>query len=379
MIRAAAVAICGLGLVLVALTFDASILLVPGVGLVILGVLVPLWIRVAAHGASVTRELHGERVVEEQPLEATLSVRRGWLGLPGCEVIDEFVGGAITLAGRGSPSPGARRSTVRVVARFPRRGRRRFDPPAVVLHDPLGLVRVGREGGEAVGELLVLPRTERVNWREEELGDRLDAATAVASPEPFAATELDGLRPYRPGAPASRIHWAALARGAGLLERRLRSDGDSGPLVVLDGRFSGAPELLDAAVRAAASLALDLARRTGCELLLPGERRPTHLAPDLAAWSGLHARLALVDGGPDTPAPSLGSRPHSGRIYYVAAEGLDRLDRLGLDVRQRAVLVVPIELASGAKYPAVFDVAGCRGFLLGSRRPRLAATRVAAR
>jgi uncharacterized protein (DUF58 family) len=378
MSRAAAVAISGLALILAALTFDASVLLVPGTALVILGVLVPLWIRLAALGASVTRELHGGRVVEEQPLEATLEVRRGRLGLPGCEVIDEFAGAAIALAGRRSASLGGGGAAVRVVARFPRRGRRSFAPPAVVLHDPLGLVRVRRRGRGSREELLILPRTERVDWRQEELGDRLDSATASASPEPFAATEVDGLRPYRPGAPASRIHWAALARGAGLLERRLRSDGDSGPLVVLDARCSGAPEQLDAAVRAAASLALDLARRSGCELLLPGERRPIHLRADLAAWPGAHARLALIEGGPDTPAPSLGSRPHSGRIYYVAADGLDRLDRLALDTRLRAVLVVPTERASGAPYPAVFDVAGCRGFLLGARRPRLARARVAA-
>jgi uncharacterized protein (DUF58 family) len=235
-----------------------------------------------------------------------------------------------------------------------------------------------RAGRGPAAELLILPRTEAVNWRRDELGDRLDSATAAASPEPFAATEVDGLRQYRPGAPASRIHWAALARGAGLLERRLRSDGDSGPLVVLDTRSAGAPDQLDAAVRAAASLALDLARRTGCELLLPGERRPFHLGPELAAWPAAHARLALIEGGPDAPAPSLGSRPHSGRIYYVSAAGLERLDRVALDTRQRAVLVIPAELASGAPFPAVFDVAGCRGLLLGTRRARIAEQRVTA-
>jgi uncharacterized protein (DUF58 family) len=378
MTRAVAVAIAGLALVLAALTFDASVLLVPGTALAILGVLVPLWIRLAAQGASVTRQLHSGRVTEEQPLEATLEVNRGRLGLPGCEVIDEFAGGTIALPGRRSAARGGGRSTVRVVARFPRRGRRRFDPPAVVLHDPLGLVCVRRGGRGAGEELLVLPRTESVNWSQEELGTRLDSATAAASPEPFAATEVDGLRPYRRGAPASRIHWAALARGAGLLERRLRSDGDSGPLVVLDARSTAAPEQLDAAVRAAASLALDLARRTGCELLLPGERRATHLGPDLAAWPAAHARLALIEGGPDAPAPSLSSRPHSGRTYYVAAAGLERRDRLALDTRLRAVLVVPAELASGAPYPAAFDVAGCRGFVLGGHRSFRAEERVAA-
>ena len=92
-----------------------------------------------------------------------------------------------------------------------------------------------------------------------------------------AAVDMDGLRPYRVGTPASRIHWPAVARGHGLIERRLQADGDSRPLVVLDARLPGPDaqsELLDAAVRAAASLVLELARRGGCGLLLPGEQRP---------------------------------------------------------------------------------------------------------
>jgi uncharacterized protein (DUF58 family) len=31
----------------------------------------------------------------------------------------------------------------------------------------------------------------------------------------------DGLQPYTPGTPIGRIHWPALARGAGLQQRRL--------------------------------------------------------------------------------------------------------------------------------------------------------------
>ena len=49
-----------------------------------------------------------------------------------------------------------------------------------------------------------------------------------------------------------------------------------------------------AAVRACASLAVHLARHGGCALLLPGDRRPVTLDPELAGWPHLHARLALV-------------------------------------------------------------------------------------
>jgi uncharacterized protein (DUF58 family) len=364
------VLIAGVALILVALTFDAAVLLVPGIALVALGAVVPPWIRLAAHGARVSRRLHGDSVVEEQPLEATIDIRRGPLGLPGAELLDGFAGGALTLAGRRSRGRRGGRSTVRVVARFPRRGRRRFEQPSLLLRDALGVTRVRRAGQGKLEELLVLPRTERVNWLADESGERPESPAASAAAEPFAAVEVDGLRPYRPGAPASRIHWPAVARGAGLLERRLRADAASGPLVVLDARTSGPAELLDAAVRAAASIALELARGTGCELLLPGERRAIRLGPDLAAWPGAHARLALVEGGADAPAPALGPRSRGGRIYYVVADRIAALDRLPLDTRLRCVLVAPVELAREMPDPAVLEVAGCRAFALGGHRAR---------
>ena len=80
-----------------------------------------------------------------------------------------------------------------------------------------------------------------------------------------------------------------------MLERRLTADGDSAPLVVLDASAPPSEEALDMAVRAAASLCLHLARRGGCALLLPGDRRPLFVAPDLAAWPAAHARLAVVE------------------------------------------------------------------------------------
>jgi uncharacterized protein (DUF58 family) len=362
----------GVLLILVGLTFDAGVLFVPGGALVALGLAVPPWIRLAAIRASVRRELHADRVVEEQPLEATIEVRRGPLGLPGGQVLDAFAGGAMTLSRRG-PGGGAARTSVWVVARFPRRGRLRFDPPSLSLHDPLGLVRIRRPGEGPIEELLVLPRTERIRWLTEDLGRQPESPALRSAIEAFAANEVDGLRPYRPGAPASRIHWAALARGAGLLERRLLPDAGSGPLVVLDARSSG-PRHLDAAVRAAASLTLELARGTGCELLLPGERRPLFVGSDLASWPGAHARLALVEGGPDQPPPALGSRPRAGTTYHVVAEAADEARRLPVERRLGAVLVIPAELAREVRYPALFDVAGCRAFALdaGQRRERAA-------
>ena len=61
-------------------------------------------------------------------------------------------------------------------------------------------------------------------------------AHARASLLAAAETEIDGLRPWREGSPASRIHWQSFARGAGLMERKLISEADSRPLVVIDPR-----------------------------------------------------------------------------------------------------------------------------------------------
>ena len=44
------------------------------------------------------------------------------------------------------------------------------------------------------------------------------------------------------------------------------------------------PTLVDAAVRAAASLTLEFARLAGCGLLLPGEQRVTAIDRELSTW-----------------------------------------------------------------------------------------------
>ena len=237
--RAIGVALSGLALILVAFVFDASPLFVPGVALAAIGVLSPAWVWTCARGADAQRVLSAERVVEEQPLEASIEVRRGRLGLPGAEVIDPFTGSRLDLAGPLSTLRGDRRASVRVVTHFSRRGMQTLAPPSLVVSDPLELARVQTESGAPPQKLLVLPRTEPVRWLTAAGGRRFDQPDGHASSEAQAAVDMDGLRPYRPGTPASRIHWPAVARGAGLIERRLQADGDSRPLIVLDARTAG--------------------------------------------------------------------------------------------------------------------------------------------
>lgn len=369
--RAVAVAAGGAALILVALMFDIAPLFVPGIALALIGVITPAWVALAAGGATIERQLDSDRVVEEEPIEATIEVQRGPWGLPGAEVLDPLAGEPVSLSAPMSLISGGRTASVRIVACFPRRGVRHVEPPTLVVTDALDLARSERVSPSPPQELLVLPRTERVRWLAG-AGERWRRATGAAAVEPFGASEIDGLRPYRQGTPASRIHWPALARGAGLLERRMRADNESRPLVVLDARCSGPPEHLDAAVRAAASLVLELGRRTGCGLLLPGERRPLEVEVDLAAWPVAHARLALVEGGSEIRAPGLAPGVRSAQVLYVAASPLTRLPAglAGAGVRA-AMLVIPKELAAHELHDASFEVAGCLGYLVGAgRRPR---------
>jgi uncharacterized protein (DUF58 family) len=396
--RAAAVALAGAGLVLIAFVFNASPLFVPGIALAAIGVLTPGWVLLGARGAHVRRRLGAERVVEGEPLRATIEVRRRFTlgGWGGVEAVDALSGERLRLGGARSPIRHARAARVQVTVRLPRRGEHRIEPPALVVSDPLELAELWAPGDGDGQTVLVLPRTEPVRWLGGARTVGPAAALGDAASEALAATDLEGLRPYRPGTPASRIHWPAVARGRGLIERRLQADGDRRPLVVLDARRrqtggpgaaerrAGEEAALDAAVRAAASLVLELARTGGCGLLMSGLARPMAIDPELAGWPAAQARLAVV-GTPADPADADRRRPpalgpaggRGGPLIYVAAASHERLvtGLSGAAGRGPVLFVVPeSELVegrprgAGARARPALAVSGCRGFVLGARR-----------
>ena len=104
---------------------------------------------------------------------------------------------------------------------------------------------------------------------------------------------------------------------------------------------------------------------------------PSTIDRDLITWPAAYARLALVEGGSGAPAPSLGRYgARVGPMIYVAARSPDRLGPSVVGPgRGLSVLVVPIAgLVNGrprelrGSMLSMFDVCGCRGFLLGVRR-----------
>jgi uncharacterized protein (DUF58 family) len=370
MIRAIVTALLGLALCLSAATFDSASLYVPGVALILLAVGAVAWVALAAYGAKISRHAGPHTVAEEDPYPLRVEMDAGVLPPPGGELVEPLVGRPVPIAGRWS-------RRLRVDVRFSRRGRRVLAPARLVIRDPLHLYERDLSGGGGE-EVLVLPRVEPVTapggsgagggtdrggrGAEPGLsGRRLDASTAEL--------EIDGLRPYRDGAPASRIHWPSVARRREMLERRLVAELDSAPLLVLDASAPASEDALDKAVRAAASLCVWLARQGGCSVLLPGERRPMELAHDMAAWPAVHVRLALVETSGPPAAAALG--PRAGAVLWVTAADLRgaprALERLPAGARY---IVTPAPPPRGR---AAFEVAGCTGCLLERARRGVAA------
>jgi uncharacterized protein (DUF58 family) len=359
-LRALATALLGAGLCLCAATFDSASLYVPGVALLLLGVVAAAWVELAARGARLTRRPGPHTVVEEEPYPLRIELRSGSLPPPGGELLEPLLPDPVPIAGRSS-------RRLRINVRFARRGRRMLEPGVLVIRDPLRL-HVREVVGAPAGEVLVLPRVESVRAPGGDgaaaggaargagdagiIGRRLDASTAEL--------EIDGLRPYREGAPASRIHWPAVARTGELLERRLVADLDAAPLIVMDASAPASEEALDMAVRAAASLTVFLAHEGGCALLLPGERRPVEVGRDLGAWPTLHARLAVVEAGSTPQGGALA--PRAGAVLWVTGADLNRAPRTLQRLPAAARFVVsPTTLPRGR--PA-FTVAGCTGQLV---------------
>jgi uncharacterized protein (DUF58 family) len=356
MTRALGAALIGLALLLGGLTFGTPSLYVPAVALLLLGLGSAAWVALAAAGAGVERTAGPHTVEEDSPWPLVLDSRAGLVPPPGGELVEPLLGRPLRV-GFGAPR------RVRVDVRFERRGRRVLDPARLTIRDPLGLAERVMESRS--DEVLVLPRVEPVVAPGPGAAGRIGARTARPLAE-SAEVEIDGLRPYRPGAPAGRIHWPVVARGGEVMERRLVADSDSRPLVILDPRRPVSDDALDRAVRAAASLALHLARGGGCALLLPGDRRATELDAELRSWAPLHVRLALI--APEDRPPAPGRVERTGAVLWVAAcSGVPAgLARAAAPERW---LVTPSE---GPPPAGGFSVAGCTGRLLGTAAMRAA-------
>ena len=357
MSKLAATVSLGLALCLLGAGFAASSLYLPGVALVTCAGAGLAWCHAGARRARVVRRVGSTVAQEGVPLPVTVTVtRRGWRP-PGSTL-------RVWPEADPRPVPSGAESTVSTAARFPRRGRHRLGPATLRISDPLELCT--RTIASSTDEILVLPRVEPV--RAVELDGEPDLAGRSAGIVAEAgATEVDSLRPHRPGAPASRIHWPTVARTTTLIERRLVPDGDEAPLVVIDPRDPADEEALDQAVRAAASLCVHLAQLGACRLLLPGDRVPAWIDAELGGFGSAHVALATV--GPEAGAPNLTGVIGAGPVLWVTAAGWH--DRLLTELPAAVRYVV--SPGGAARWPVHFTVAGCSGRRLDDLRAASAA------
>jgi uncharacterized protein (DUF58 family) len=369
MTAARATLVLAVALLVAAVTFDAASLYVPGLGLLIAYAAARLWVRLAVRGARVQQRPAPRAVIEgeEQPLDVLVHTA---LPIPA---------GVVTHPLAASPVPAGRTPStqVRLGVRLSRRGWHLIDPVTLQIRDPLRLAAAEVPAREAQ-RVLVLPRIEPVIFAADAL-DGPEARTRMGAGTPRGdgvgrrtlPSEMDGLRAYRDGSPASRIHWPILARTGELVERRMVGGADASPMVVLDAEHPEDPDALDRAVRAAASLCRHLAPAAGCLLVVPGERVPYRIDPALRLWPRAHARLAVVEAGGRPPDHRALSRDAA--VFWVSASR--RIPALASGLAGGAGFVVtPYRTDVGE--PA-FTVAGCSGNRIGVERRAVAAGQAA--
>jgi uncharacterized protein (DUF58 family) len=290
----------GAGVLAVAAGAVASLALFAlAIGLVVVTAAAGASVLLAARRVVVTRLVPQREAREDQAIGVGFQVRGlGRLPLPVHLEAQVDVGGWVSLGERGG--------TLELMVG--RRGTWQLGPSRLRLRDGLGIF----EGSVLVGQperLLILPAPDLTVPIPSRSG------AWAADPDP------DGLQPYTPGTPIGRIHWPALARGAGLQQRRLVPSPTGLPLVVVDTVGASDPRAVDWAARVAAGVVMRLARSGGCRVLLPGDRTATTVTDTAAAWHGVHRRLALLEAAepPGGRAPLGAGRTPDVHIRAVQA------------------------------------------------------------
>ena len=248
-------------------------------GLALLVACSGLTVAVAAKRVNVARTVVEREVQEDAPVRIRFAVE-GPRWLPVGVEAEDHAGGWLEVDAAGAVAE----------LRVGRRGEYRLLPSRVRFRDPFGIFGLARRAGSAE-PLLVLP------------APLTHANLAPRHPAVNSDPEPDGLQEHIPGTPLARIHWPALARGAGLQARRFAAAPGGLPLVVVDTAGTPDPRAVDWAARTAAGHVLALTRSGGCRVVLPGDAGETTVIGVDAGWRVLHRRLARLRASLQSPPP----------------------------------------------------------------------------
>ncbi|MFC7497556.1 MULTISPECIES: DUF58 domain-containing protein [unclassified Nocardioides] len=339
-VRGRAFLAAGITAVVCAIMLDQTTLARVGVLLLALTLITVLVLSRNRYRLTLVRNVTPQLVAAGQPARVTLTLANDGLAPNGVLLLEDQVPYVLGTRPRfvlEGISQGWRHS-VSYQVRSDVRGRFEIGPMTVRVNDPFGLVELGRTFRTTV-PLTVTPRTIALPqiplggaWTGS--GDNRPRSFATGSAEDVTVRE------YRRGDDLRRVHWRSSARVGQLMVRREEQPWQSRATLFLDNRViahrgQGIASSLEAAVSAAASIAVHLTRRGFAVRLVTatGEEPGSawHLrGADLNAAPLLEA-LAVV-------APVQQGRLETGWLAEGSHGGLTVAVFGGVDVADRPVL-----------------------------------------
>jgi uncharacterized protein (DUF58 family) len=224
--------------------------------------------------------------------------------LPGCDPVEIAV-----------PVLGRRALTLAYAVRARRRGVYRAGALTLRSGGLTGMFRLAR-ALDVPGVITVLPRYALLPRfaLPGRPGEELSASSRPAR----AGVEVAGVRDFRAGDDATRIHWRSTARRGALIVREFEREVAPAAALIVDASSGGDEEGFEQLVRAAASVAIHLARQ-GQPVWLAAGRDGRGMAAAMSGADALRALAAVERGRGPTAADLAALLPVSMPVVVFSA------------------------------------------------------------
>ena len=224
--------------------------------------------------------------------------------------VDRSISGGSALYPRGffPRVAGRSRARMRWEGIAPRRGKYRFRPFDLVTRSPFGLLERRVSGGEPT-TMTVYPTIGQLTRRWQHVHREANETRRGARHDrSIQQQEYHGLRDYRPGDSPRWIHWRTSARVGQLMVKEFEQQHEHDLAILIDPWLPKARvspdqrELVEEAIRFAATVCLDTCRHAGRRLLLGTTGATPGLRQGPASVKLLHEmleQLATLRGSSD--------------------------------------------------------------------------------